>query len=388
MELTLVLTHACNLACRYCYAGPKSSRRMSEALGEQALAWGFAQVPPGGKIQVGYFGGEPLLTWDLLRHFQVRAEQLAREKNITLVATVTTNGTLLTDERMAWLAEHGVVVAVSLDGARETHEALRPYASGASSFEDALRGAKVALARAPLTELIAVSDPGNVARLSGTARFLLDQGARVISLSPNYAGAWEEAALETYAREFEGVGDEFLRRFRAGEDVYIAQLDAKIVGRLKCGLQACDKCTFGLGEVAVAPSGNLYPCERLVGEDSDPRWVIGTLERGVDRARLEALYYARLGKDFTCVSCALRPRCMNFCGCSNAFSSGDAAAPGAFLCRAEQVHAKVADRVARTLFWEANPVFLRKFYQETAVPSGVAPVVEVEPLATPVPATG
>lgn len=366
MELTLVLTHACNLGCAYCYAGEKHGRRMPIETGEKALTWGFAQLPEGSKIQVGYFGGEPLLAWDLLQRFQIRTEQLAAEKRAKLTTTVTTNGTLLSDEKMDWLSDHKVVVAVSLDGARETHDARRPYVNGRSSFDDALAGARRALARAPLTELIAVSDPATVNQLAGTARFLLDTGARVISLSPNYAAAWDEAALAAYSTEMEKVGDEFIRRFRNGEDVYIAQIDAKIVGRLKCGLQSCDKCAFGLGEVSVAPSGNLYPCERLVGNDDGGKWCIGHIDTGVNRAKLGALYYEKLGKDPTCAKCSLRDRCMNFCGCSNAFGTGDAATPGAFLCHAEQIHARVADRVAKTLFWEANPTFLAKFYRETA----------------------
>ena len=84
--------------------------------------------------------------------------------------------------------------------------------------------------------------------------------------------------------------------------------------------------------------------------------------------------YEKLGKDPTCAQCKLRDRCMNFCGCSNAFGSGDAATPGAFLCQAEQIHARVADRLAKALFWEGNPTFLAKFYRETGVLQAVRPV--------------
>ena len=57
MELTLVITHACNLGCAYCYAGRKHGKRMPVETGEKALAWAFAQLAEGAKIQVGYFGG-------------------------------------------------------------------------------------------------------------------------------------------------------------------------------------------------------------------------------------------------------------------------------------------------------------------------------------------
>ncbi len=375
MELTLVLTHACNLGCPYCYMGQKFGRRMPKELGEKSLAWAFEQLSPGDEIQVGYFGGEPFMAWDLLQHFHLRAEELAARKRVKLTGTATTNATLLTDERMRWLAEHNVVIAVSLDGVREAHDATRPYAGGRSSHADVLRGLQIALRHAPLTEVICVVDPSNVRYMAQSARFILEQGVRVLSLSMNYAADWDEDSMGVFERELEKVGDEFLRRFRGGEDVYIANLDAKIIGRLKNGLKDCDRCSFGVGEVAVAPSGNLYPCERLVGEDNDPAMHIGHIDSGIDRARVAAINGRRTALDPTCAACEIRDRCMNTCGCSNIFSSGDVAVPGAALCSAEQLNARVADRVARTLFWEGNPGFLRKYYFENQPAAAIAEAV-------------
>jgi uncharacterized protein len=257
-----------------------------------------------------------------------------------------------------------VVIAVSLDGVRASHDLTRRYATGASSHAAALRALKVALARAPLTEAIHVVDPATVGRLAESTRFLLETGVRVISLSMNYAARWEERGMATYGRQIEEVADEFIGRFRNGEDVYIAPLDAKIIGRLKQGLKECDKCAFGVGEVAVSPSGWMYPCERLVGDDENPQWRIGHISTGTDQGKLAPILERRSKGDPTCAACGLRDRCMNFCGCSNVFSSGDCAAPGAALCLAEQANAKAADRAAKTLFWEGNATFLRKFYFE------------------------
>ncbi|MBE7463988.1 MAG: radical SAM protein [Planctomycetes bacterium] len=374
MELTLVLTHACNLGCPYCYAGRKFGKRMPKELGERALDQAFAKLQPGEEIQVGYFGGEPLLAWDLLQHFHLYAEGLARAKNVKLVGTATTNATLLTEERMDWMAAHGVVIAVSLDGIKESHDTTRPFVNGRSSHEDALRGLQIALRRAPLTEVICVVDPENVAHMSANLRFILDQGVRVVGLSLNYSGKWNEESLAVYERELERVGEEFIGRFRAGQDIYVSVLDSKIVGRLKGGLKECDQCSFGLGEVAVAPSGNMYPCERLVSDDADPQWVIGHIDQGYDTVKLAGILRQKHHQDPICSSCAIKDRCVSHCGCSRFFSSGDLADPGAPLCLTEQLNAKVADRVAKTLFWEANPVFMRKFYWERDLAGALAAV--------------
>jgi uncharacterized protein len=346
--------------------GQKFGRRMPKEIGNKSLAWAFDQLR-GDAIQVGYFGGEPLMAWDLLQYFHLNAQALAEAKGVKLTGTVTTNATLLTEERMNWLVEHGVVVAVSLDGIKEAHDLTRPFVGGRSSHADVLRGLQIALKRAPLTEVICVVDPTNVKYMAESAKFILDQGVRVLSLSMNYAAEWDEASMALYESELEKVGDEFERRFRSGKDVYIASIDAKIVGRLKNGLKECDRCSFGVGEIAVAPSGNLYPCERLVGEDNNARFQIGHIDSGIDTAKVAGINRRRATLDPTCAACEIRDRCMNTCGCSNAMSSGDEAVPGAALCMAEQINARVADRVAKNLFWEGNPVFLRKFYFEEPV---------------------
>ena len=124
MEFTLVLTHACNLACTYCYAGRKSPRQMPLETGQRALRWIFERLTGQAaretdtktkpKIQVGYFGGEPLLAWNLLCRLQVFTEELAAQHEIELTTTATTNATLLTEEKQDWLAAHRVRVALRL----------------------------------------------------------------------------------------------------------------------------------------------------------------------------------------------------------------------------------------------------------------------------------
>ena len=95
MELTLVLTHACNLGCPYCYMGRKFSRRMPQETAEKSVRWTFERLQPGDELQVGYFGGEPLMAWDLLQKYHLRAMELAQEKGLRkLVGAMTTNASV------------------------------------------------------------------------------------------------------------------------------------------------------------------------------------------------------------------------------------------------------------------------------------------------------
>jgi uncharacterized protein len=364
MDLTLVLTHACNLGCTYCYAGRKFGKSMPIETAHAAIDWACGSLEPGAQLRTAYFGGEPLMAYELLQTAHVYAVRRAAERGLVHTSSVTTNGTALTAEKMDWLDAHNVVVGISIDGVQAAHDTTRPTPTGKSTFDDVRRGLQVALARAPLTETISVVDPATVHLMADSARFLVAEGVRVMSFSLNYTADWTESDLALYEAQLGEVGELMMASYRRGSDIYVQSLDGKIIGQLRADRGKCGGCTFGIGEVAVAPSGRLYPCERLVGEDEDEQHVIGHVSTGVDRARVAALLGHGKGPEPECLACPLFDRCMNTCGCSNIFSSGDAAVPGAALCLTEQIHARVADRVARTLFWEGNPRFLWKYYGE------------------------
>ena len=64
--LVLVVNHACNLRCRYCYTGEKYHRSMTESLGRKAIDRALASISPGGVLELGFFGGEPLVEAPLI----------------------------------------------------------------------------------------------------------------------------------------------------------------------------------------------------------------------------------------------------------------------------------------------------------------------------------
>lgn len=370
MELTLVLTHACNLGCTYCYAGKKDNRSMPMAVAERAIDWALERC--GGELLIGWFGGEPLLRWDLLTATHAYAAARAAERGVALSGTITTNATLLTRERMDWLAERGITVGISIDGERDTHDRLRPRAGGGSSFDQVRAGLHVALARKPMTQTISVVNPGNVADLDRTVGFLLGEGVRVISLSLDPSADWDLGDLDTYRQQLELVGERWLAEFRAGRDLWIEPLDGRIVSQVKGGLQDCDRCSAGIGELAIAPSGTWYPCERMVGADgpAERRWAIGnsmaTADGGPDPALVRTLQGHRQAEPEECRACPLNDRCQHTCACSNAMATGAVAVPGGAQCATEQVAIAVADRVAATLWSEGNPLFIKRRYRLAA----------------------
>ncbi len=366
MNVTLVLTHDCNLRCHYCYAGKKFRRAMSWDVARRAIDLGLSDGPPW--MDLAFFGGEPLMELPLLQRALVYAREQALPRGTKVRPQVTTNGTMLTDDVARFLAAEGFYVGLSLDGCREAHEATRPLCDGRSSFDAVVAGLDRALERKLRMEVIAVVDPANVRWLARSVAFLADRGVPRIAVNPNFQAEWSADAREELERQYELVAEDYARRHRIGNPSWVNFIDGKIITRLKKGFSCRDKCGFGTREIAVAPSGNLYPCERLVGADTDEAVRMGSVFDGVDRVKQER-YRQEVGNtDPECAGCALRPRCMNWCGCTNYSLTGAIHRTGDVVCWHEQTAIRVADRAASSLFNEARPAFLQRHYGVEVVP--------------------
>lgn len=362
MDVTLSLTHDCNLACSYCYAGEKRRSSMTRDVADKALAFAFSFGAD--EVQLGYFGGEPMLEWDLLQYATARAEELAGD-TVELKKTLTTNCTLMTPEKGAWLKKHAFYLGISIDGCREMHDITRPYIDGRSSFDTCMKGLNIILPLVPDLEVIIVPDPGNVRYLAESVRFMVEnKSVHRVSVNPNFYAEWDDDALDGMKNAFETIGEYYLGWYRSGKMPHVNFIDTKVITRLKAGYSCGDKCNFGEREIAVAPSGRLYPCERLVATDDGGAMCIGSIFDGFDAEKRAAILARRGNVNPDCIACSIRSRCMNWCCCINYALTGAINRTDGIVCFHEQTAAAVADRLGSILFEEHCPAFLARFYQE------------------------
>ncbi len=361
MELSLFLNHRCNLRCRYCYTGRKVHRPMPAATARRAVDLGL-RMADRGFLLLAFFGGEPLLEVPRMTEALGYARRRCAERGLRLFTQVATNGTVLNDEILALLRAFDFQVQVSLDGCPEAQDATRRFRNGRSSQGRVERNLLALLRAGFQVRLVAVIDPANVAFLGQSFDYLMDLGLTYIHFSPNYLGAWDEAACEAFELALQDLGRRYKARLRAGQDVRLDPLNGKIVTHLNRGYKEKNLCQFGQQEICVAPSGRIYPCDRLVCEDDDPQVCIGDLQRGIDTARRDELVRRKNTPDAECQACALRPRCMHWCGCANYETTGDTGQVSPVVCWFERSFLAAADAIAGELFAEQTPAFLRRFY--------------------------
>ena len=144
-------TAACQLACDYC--GQEHSPRTLSAEALDALIERVDEKLATGRyraLDIGWFGGEPLLGQDVMRLASPRLRAVAERRKVEYGARLVTNGILLTSRCQEELHEiHRIhSVEVTLDGDQARHDARRLWKrTGRGSFASILENLTTLLAR-------------------------------------------------------------------------------------------------------------------------------------------------------------------------------------------------------------------------------------------------
>lgn len=359
MKVSLSLTHDCTLSCRYCYAGSKFKKDMSLATAQKIVDFAMEITPTGRKIEFGFFGGEPLLRFDLIKEIINYIRKKEREVGKAICLGVTTNGTLLTQTILDLFKDENVDLCISIDGPAYVHNLNRRYKDGRGSFEDVVRNLSLAIEQLGSLQVNAVYGPDTIDFLPESVSFFSQLGVSVIHLNPNICAFWEESTYSKLREVYMQIANQYIQSYQQGQEIAINLIDSKIIVFLKGGYQVTDKCGMGETEWGFAPSGNIYPCERLIGEDNDSSYCLGNIHTGLDLMRRCSLLEHRGNRNEECRTCALQKFCMNWCGCTNYYMTGHTDLAGPMMCESEKAAIQAAEHVLITL--KDNELFLDHF---------------------------
>ena len=341
---------------------------------ETAIDFGIAEAVKNkdDSFQIAFFGGEPLLEWKLIvksnDYCVEKLIQAYKSENLPLPKikkTLTTNATLLTQERADWLKNNDFFIGLSIDGNKKMHDVFRTFKNGESSHDKCIEGLNYFL-DPENGEVIIVVAPDNIGHLVDSVEWLIDEvGVTNISLNPDfYSEKIDDAYLKKWKECYKKIGDIYIKNYRNGDYLAINFIDSKIRTHLKEGYSECDKCSFGESEISIAPSGNIYPCERVVADDTDEDMCMGNVFDGFDNVKRLKILQNRGNRNEECQDCPLKCRCMNWCACINYATTGKTDIVHEYVCYHEKITVEIADQVASTLFAEENPLFIKKFYEK------------------------
>ena len=327
--LCLHVAHTCNLTCEYCFAsqGKYQGDRalMSFEVGKQALDFLIAHSGSRRNLEVDFFGGEPLMNWDVVKRLVAYGREQEKIHNKKFRFTLTTNGMLIDDDVIEFANKEMHNVVLSLDGRKEVHDSLRKTASGKGSYDIIVpkfqklvesRGGKGYYVRGTFTH--------NNVEFTKDLLHMADLGFTELSMEPVVCGPDEPYALTEADKpilfeQYELLAKEMIRRKKAGNGFtfYHYMIDLKAG---PCVYKRISGCGSGTEYLAVTPWGELYPCHQFVG---DPKYSMGDVWQGVTNTALRDEFkqcnaYARPG----CRDCWARMYCSGGCAANAYHATG------------------------------------------------------------------
>ena len=337
--LCLHVAHVCNLACSYCFAGQGKyqgqAALMSLDTARRALDFLVANSGARRHLEVDFFGGEPLLNWEVVKETIVYGRALEREHNKAFRFTLTTNGMLLNEEIMEFCNQEMHNVVLSLDGRREVHDHYRVDAKGKGSYETIVpkfqefvkrRGDREYYIRGTYTRrnLDFLQDILHMADL-GFTRLSMEP----VVTAPDDPEALRAEDLPALFEQYERLAQEMLNRKRQGRGFefyhYILDLENG-----PCIHKRLNGCGSGTEYLAVTPQGELYPCHQFVG---DSAYRIGTLKKGIVNHALREKFAANtLYSRQECRNCWAQLYCAGGCAANAVRATGSISGVYAYGC--------------------------------------------------------
>lgn len=334
-------------------------------IADRAIDFAFSHTPPEEDIEIGFFGGEPLLAFPLLFEITHRIKSRPHFNPERVKFSITTNGTLLTPAIAAFLYQHRVGVTISCDGPPSLHDRFRHTADGRGTSQRVEEAIRMVLAVQGRVTVNAVYGPETLTSMPETLEYLSSLGVRQLHFNPDFSAKWSEADIAKIPEAYGALAQQYIQYYREGRPHFISLIDNKITVMLRGGYQSTEKCRMGEGEFAFTPSGQVYPCERLASADGE-KHVIGNVTNLVQIGALKNHFAQGAATNESCLRCSVKDYCIHWCGCSNYFMSGYYNRVSPFLCTSEQTALRLASEVFQALEPEFGAVFLKHLGKESA----------------------
>ena len=305
--LCLHVAHTCNLNCGYCFASQGNYHGdrglMSFEVGKRALDFLVENSGNRTNLEVDFFGGEPLMNWDVVKELVMYARSIEKEAGKNFRFTLTTNGVLIDDDVIEFSNKEMHNVVLSLDGRKEIHDAVRVDYAGNGSWDRIVpkfqefvkkRGNREYYMRGTFTH----ANPD----FTKDINVMLDLGFNKLSMEPVVCAPEDSAALTqedmpVVLEQYELLAKDMLAKEKEGRPYTFYHYMIDLKGG-PCIYKRISGCGSGTEYMAVTPWGDLYPCHQFVG---DEKFRLGNVFDGVTNNDIR--------EDFRSCNVYARPEC-------------------------------------------------------------------------------
>ena len=327
--LCLHVAHTCNLNCEYCFAsqGKYQGERalMSFEVGKQAFDFLIANSGSRRNLEVDFFGGEPLMNWDVVKQLVAYARSVEKEHNKNFRFTFTTNGMLIDDDVIDFVNKEMHNVVLSLDGRKEVHDRFRKDYAGKGSYDNIVpRFQKLVEKRGGKDYYVRGTFTHNNVDFVNDILHMADLGFTELSMEPVVCPPGDPYALtaedlEIVKEQYEILAKEMLKRKKEGRPFtfYHYMLD---LTNGPCIYKRITGCGSGTEYMAVTPWGELFPCHQFVG---DPKYSLGDIWNGIKNTEAQDEFrYCNAYARPECKDCWAKLYCSGGCAANSYHATG------------------------------------------------------------------
>lgn len=358
-NIALFVTQQCNFRCVYCYGdggryGTGGEMRIETA--RKAVDWFIEQSQRMKKLHISFFGGEPLLNFSLIKDVVQYALKRGTECGKQFEFNITTNGSLLDDEKIVFLKEYKIEPFISIDGPKELQDTQRPFENGQGTYETVVEKAGKLLEVFPeaacCATLVGNNDPVTVdqaLREMGFMHRIVAGASRSLFDSSEHPGDGSRRDLSGMHKKAKYEASQLLAAIgkRDTENLNDLKGSGLLFGFVALFVNQQKRysyCGAGKGTLAVSCSGDVYLCHRFVGMEDQRLGDIFT--KGLNRQ-----IYLNDAMQFRerCAKCFVKYICAGGCYHDNLSSNGSVFEPDEDMCvlirRSAELAAAVCSRL-------------------------------------------
>lgn len=329
-SMCLNIAHDCNLRCEYCFAAKGDFGRgrmlMPFEVGRKAIDFLIEKSEGRHNLEVDFFGGEPLMNFDVVKQIVAYARGIEKEHNKNFRFTITTNGILLTDDKIDYINKEMSNCVLSIDGRKNVNDLLRVRVDGSGSYDAivpkfqklvASRGDKDYYARGTFTK--------HNLDFTEDVLHMADLGFEQISVEPVVSDekldySIKEEDLPRVFEEYDRLSKVIIERRKAGKgfNFFHFMID---LNQGPCAIKRLRGCSCGNEYIAVTPEGDIFPCHQFVGDDSFKMGNVldGTFDESIKHTFALANIYSKP----ECKNCWAKFYCSGGCNANNQQYEGD-----------------------------------------------------------------
>ncbi len=348
--MCLHIAHDCNLRCKYCFAstgGFGGHRKMMDFETAKKAIDMLVQLSEGRRnLEVDFFGGEPLMNFDVVKQTVEYARSIEKEKNKNFRFTITTNGLMLNDDNIAYINREMSNVVLSIDGRRDVNDKMRIRIDGSGSYDAIVpRFQKLVLGRGDKEYYVRGTYTRENLDFDQDILLLNELGFDQISVEPVVGPETDDYSIRPQdiaklEQSYERLMKTMLEKRGKKEgsfNFFHFMLD---LDNGPCAIKRLKGCGSGNEYVAITPDGEIYPCHQFVGNE---QFIMGTVDTGITQTELKQEFAdANLFNKPTCQECWAKLFCSGGCNANNFAFEKTMLEPHKLSCELERVRLECA----------------------------------------------